>query len=371
MTAAMEETPTSSETKEALIEQITSRREEQKNAVQERKTNEIHVRQYAEDSEQVGAGSEGEEEADDREQEEKGTSFQFTLGDEIFDVDENAEFEFKADGKSVRMTLREMRDAAAGGVAVRNRMRALSEERKKLFTPYKDFSKVASSDPLNALKRVFTSIKQVDPGADLNTFLRALGKQAQSLTQMSTSEREAYQLKRELDETRETLTESERIAKIQEWKQELIGEMGLTEQQVYAWSQKILSDPILGSDIENEEDLFDRVEAFADEVQRQQAVIAALHEYQPNLPANDPLVFELSDLLKQNPDFTEADLKEVAEGVLNGVKRTKASKALSKRQRSNVIRGHRSPQLQDFSKMPPKDALKAQLLAKRNSQQSK
>lgn len=359
------ETLESADIKDSLIAQFKQKKEES-NAFQKQEADEVHVREPAEDSEQMDSGIEEEEDAD---YSEKVKTFRFQVGDESVDVDENAEFEFKADGKNIRMTLKEMRDAAAGGVAVRNRMRILSEERKKLLDPYKNFSNIAAKDPISALKKVFGSIKGIDPKADLNQFLVALGKQAQDLTQMSNPEREAYQLRRELDETRETLSESEKFAKVQERKQYLMDEMQLSEDQIYGYGQQLLKDPVLSADIENEEDLFDRIEAFADEVQRQQAVNAALHKRNHKIPANDPLVFELSDLLRKNPDFTESDLDEVVEGILGGLKKSKASKALSKRPRSQAIRGQRSPQSKDYSKMSPKDALKAQLLEKRNSQQ--
>lgn len=374
MTTAVEEEVTSADTKEHLIEQIRNKREERiqgkEDAFQKQKADEIHVRQTSEDSESMGGGVEEPEAASYSESEEKGKSFQFSLGEKNFDIDENAEIEFKADGKPVKMTLKEMRDAAAGGVAVRNRMRQLAEEKKNLYAAYDNFHSIAEKDPLTALKKVFSVIKQVDPNADVNKFLVGLGKQAQSLTQMSPSERKAYQLEKELDETRESLTETEKLAKIQEMKQELIGEMGLTEEQVYSFGQQILSNPTLAESIKSEEDLFDRIGDLADEVQRQQAVVSALHKFDPKIKKNDPLVFELSSILEKNPDFDESDLQEVVEGVLNGVKKSNASKVLSKRHRSNVVRGYAQNRT-DFSKMPVKEALKAQILNKRNSQQNK
>jgi len=373
MTAQMEEV-TREESKASLIDQLHEKREQQdqereKNAFQEQKADEIHVRESSEDSQRMGGGSEEEEETHDSEREEKGKSFLYSLGEEEGEIDENAIFELKADGKTMKMTLKEMRDAAAGGVAVRNRMRQLSDERKKLYTPYKDFYNIASKDPLGALKKVFSAIKQVDPKADMNSFLVGLGKQAQSLAKMSPSERKAYQLEKELDETRETLTESERIAKIQDLKQELIGEMGMSEEQVFDFGQRILSDPTLAETVKNEEDLFDRIGDLHDEIERQQAVIAALQKHDPKLEGNDPLVFELSALLEKNPDFDESDLEEIAEGILKGVKKSNVSRVLSKRQRSNAVRGYKAKQQPNYSRMAPKDALKQQILQKRNSQQ--
>ena len=373
VTMEMEEAPSSTEVKDALMQQIQDRKipnqREGKDAVQEQETDEVDVREQARHGEQMGEGGEEEEEASYSEEQGFGKSLQFQVGDELIDVAEDAMIEFKADGKKIKMTLAEMRDAAAGGTAVRNRMRELAEEKKKIFTPYKNFSKVASSDPMNALKRVFGSIKQIDPETDFNQFLRNLGKQAQSLTQMSPSDRKAYELERELNETREKYTEKELLQNIQERKQELTGEYDLTEDQIYGYGQQILSDPALSASIQNESDLFDRIEDLADEVDRQKAALGALRKFDGKLTHTDPLVFELSTLLEKNPDFNEQDLEEIAEGVLSGVKRSKASKALSRRkQKSQVIRGRKSPQSQDLSKMSPKDALRHQILNKRNGQ---
>lgn len=353
---------TAEESKESLMQQIHEKKEE-RNAIQEQEADEVHVQEYSRDREPMGEGGEEEEESDS---EEKLQGFRYSLGDEQFDIDENAVFEIKADGKPVKMTLKEMRDAAAGGVAVRNRMRSLAEDRKKLYDPYKNFANIAETDPLVALKKIFSVIKQVEPKADVNKFLVGLGKQAQSLAQMSPSERKAYNLEKELDETRSNLTQSERIAKIQVMKQELSEEMGLNDEQITIFSQQILADPTLASSVKNEEDLFDRIGDLADEIQRQQAVITALHKFEPSLKKNNPLVFELSSLLEKNPDFDEDDLEEIAEGVLKGVKKSKAASVLSKRQRSNVVRGYKSDTNRpDYSRMSPKEALMAQLLAKK------
>lgn len=367
---AVEESVSSEQAKSNLLEQIYEKRvlesQEKKDAIQEQETDEVSVRKYAEDGEQMGERVEEGRETDDSEQEEKGKSFQFSIGDEVIDIDENAVVEIKADGKPIKMTLKEMRDAASGGVAVRNRMRILADERKKLHAPYKNFTFLSESDPLGALKKVFYAIRQIDPKADLNKFLKGLGKQAQNLTQMSPSEQKAYTLERELNDTRENLTESQRIAKVQEMKQELIGEMGLSEEQVYSFGQQLLSNPTLAEGIKTEEDLFDRIGQLADEVQRQQAVLTALHKFDAQVKKNDPLVFELSSILEKNPDFDESDLEEIAQSILQGVKKSKASKFLSKRQRSSAVRSL-SPK-QSYSNMTPKEALRAKILEKRKSQ---
>jgi len=356
----------SEEIKESLIEQLTERREGHTEDAGQEETKQ-NSSQGDVGEEDFGEGHEEQEAT--HQNEEEGKKFTFSLGENEVDVDENAELEFKADGKTVRMSLKQMRDSAAGGVAVRNRMRQLAEEKKKVFTPFQDFSKLSSKDPLTALKKVFKAIESVDENADFDKFLVGLGKQAQSLTQMSDSERKAYELERELDETRETLSETDRLAKIRGLQQELVTERNMTEDQIYRFSNSILENPALAKDIKSEEDLFDRVGDLADEVERQQAVKEALHKFDKRIANDDPLVFELSRILSNNPDFTETDLEEIAEGVLSGVKKSKASMNLSRKQRrSNAVKGKSNRNI-DPSRLPPKDSLKAQILEKKKSQQ--
>lgn len=368
METQMEEPQTSEDIKASLIQQMQNKREERESSGVNQDT-ETESDQETESDVIEHEGSGVEVEAEDLgETQEKGKTFTFQLGEEEIEIDENAIFTLKADGKPVQMTLKEMRDSAAGGVAVRNRMRMLADEKKKLYTPYKDFSKLADSDPLSALKKVFGVIKGIDPQADLNKFLVGLGKQAQNLTQMSPSERKAYELEQELTETRSNLTETERLAQVKERTQVLKSELGLSEKEIYSFGQQLLSDPNLGPTIQNEQDLFDGIEDLGDEIQRQKAVITALHKVDDKISNTDPLVFELSTLLSQNPDFDEQDLNEIVQGVLNGVKRSRASQVLSKRPRSNVLKAkaNRAP---DYSKLPPKESLMAQILDKKKSQQ--
>jgi hypothetical protein len=133
-------------------------------------------------------------------QEKEGRTFKFQKADSNFEVDDDATLEFTADGQPMKMTLREMRDAAAGGVAVRNRMRKLAEEKKALQDPYKDFSKTYKSDPFNSLKKVFNAIQKVDPAVNFNEFIADLGLQAQNMAQMQPSERKALLAQNELKE---------------------------------------------------------------------------------------------------------------------------------------------------------------------------
>ena len=268
------------------------------------------------------------------------------------------------------MTLKEMRDAAAGGIAVRNRMRQIAEERKALFEPYKDFGRVSKEDPLGALQKMFGLIQKVDPNADFNEFIADLAKQAQSVAQMEPAARKAYQLEKQLKDHEEKLSETEQLARIGELKHELMNETGLPEEKIFEFGQHILKNPVLAETVKNEEDLMERIGDLAEEVEMQKASYEALRKHKPDISPRDPLIFELSNLLKQNPDFDEKDLEEIAAEVMGSVQKAKASQKLSKKQRAwTGTRDADSPP--DFSKMKPVDALRWQIENKRKLQQQK
>lgn len=358
--------------KDQLIQKREEKGEEVKNAFQEQEADEVHVQPDAKTSERVGKGSEREEETDDSEEEseeESVSKFSFKKGEDSFDVDEDAEFELKADGKIRKVTLKELRDYAAGGIAVRNRMRQLADEKKKIHAPFVDFSKVSKNDPLGSLKKVFSAIKEVDPEADFKGFLRDLGTQVQQQAKMSPAERKAYELEGQLKEKEEALTNTQRLQMIKELEQEVMETYELDQEQVASFGDLILNDPELAKTVRNEKDLFDRIGEFADEVDRQQASFDALSKVSKKIKPRDPLVLELSSVLKKNPDFDSDDLQEIADQIVNGVEKTKASQKLSKKQRSRAI-SKRDSSTPNYSKMKPAEALKHQLLEKRKKQQA-
>jgi hypothetical protein len=303
----------------------------------------------------------------------KGKTFRFTKGEENFEIDEDAEFEFLADKRPVKMTMKQMRDAAAGGIAVRNRMRQIAEEKKSLLDPYKEFSKSYKEDPFNALKKVFKSVQAVDPEANFDEFIASLGKQAQSVAQMDPNARKAYLLEKELKEANGRVTEAEQMQNLAKLKQELIEETGLPDEKIFKFGQQILSNPVLAATVKNEEDLIARIGDLAEEIEMQKASHEALRKYDSGISPRDPLVFELSNLLKQNPDFDERDLEDVAKGVLGSVQKTQASERLSKKQRPWISgsRGKTTSSNPDYSRMTPFQALKHQIENKKKQQLQK
>ena len=347
---------------ESLKAQILQK-QEVKHAVQEPKTGELHVRKPSGNSQEMGQGSERERDANDpSENQRKG--FRFSKGETSWDIDDDAELEFVADKKPMKMTLREMRDAAAGGVAVRNRMRQLAEEKRSLHDPYKDFSKNYKADPLNALKKVFGAVQKVDPDANFNEFISELGKQAQNLSQMEPSARKAHMLEKELEEANNKVTDAQRVNRLSELKQDLVEQTGLPDEKIFHFGQEILNNPVLAKTVKNEEDLIERIGDLALEVEMQKASHTALRKYKSDISPRDPLVFELSNLLKENPDFDDRDLEEIAHSVLGTVQKARASQKLSKKQNRSFV-GSRSDSEPDFSRMSSFEALKYQIEMKK------
>jgi hypothetical protein len=300
--------------------------------------------------------------------EEKRNGFMFSKGEKKWQVDDDAEFQFMADKQPIKMTLKEMRDAAAGGVAVRNRMRQLSEEKKTFREPFQEFSRTAKDDPLGALEKMFVAIQKVDPDASFSDFLNDLAAQAQKVARMEPNARKAYQLEKKLRDQEEKLSESEQLVKINELKQELMNEMRLPEEKIYEFGQHILNHPVLSQGVETEEDLMERIGDLAEEIEAQKASFEALRKYKSDMSPRDPLIFELSNLLKSNPDFNQQDLDEIAAEVLGTVQRAKASQKLSKRQRAySGTRTSEAPP--DYSRMKPMDALMHQIQEKKKNQQ--
>lgn len=372
MTVSSKPTVDSAKIVENLKQQIIEKREQQKNdkrdvnAIQDREADEINVIHPSDSTQHMGQRDEFEESAHDQE-EQKRKAFKFSKGDQNFEVDEDAEFEFVADKRPMKMTLREMRDAAAGGVAVRNRMRQLAEERKSLLEPYKEFTKVSREDPLGALEKMFKVIKNIDPDADFNEFLQDLASQAQNVAQMEPSARKAYQLERQLKDKETRLSEAEKMSRIGELKQELMEQTGLSEDKVYEFGQHILTHPVLSETVENEEDLMERIGDLAAEVELQTASYQALRKHNANMSPQDPIIFELSNLLRQNPDFDEQDLEDIAAEVMGSVQKAKASQKLSKRHRAvSGLRSSNDPP--DYHNMKPVEALRLQIENKKKQQ---
>lgn len=307
---------------------------EDRNAIQKSKANAVDVLGKTGDGERVGERSESKPQADSPKDNVKKIKFQ--KGEQSWEIDEDALADIKAD-KSVRsLTVKELRDKAAGEIAVENRMRDLSEKRKEQESFIKKFTSVSKTNPAKALEIMIEYAAKSDPELNFNKFIDDLAKQAESLGQMTEAERRAYELDQKLKEKDAILKDKENEENFNSLRENFVQTAEISHETFDNYAEMILQDPVLSREIKSSEDLVNRIDDFHFEVCAQQAAHAALSTAVKGLPKDDALVFDLADVLKQNPDWEPEDVIEVAQGILKEQKRNNAAQTLSRKQRSTV-----------------------------------
>lgn len=102
----------------------------------------------------------------------------FRKGDQSLELDDDYEVEFMADKRPTKLTLRELKDRAAGDIAVKNRMHSLAEEKKRIQSTFKQFTDIAREDPLAALEFISGKAKESDSEFEYVKYMEKLGEQA-------------------------------------------------------------------------------------------------------------------------------------------------------------------------------------------------
>jgi hypothetical protein len=263
--------------------------------------------------------------------------YSFKKGEHSFDIDEDAEIEFMADKAPVKMTLKELKDRAAGDVAIKNRMHALAEEKKKVQATLKEFTSLSKKDPLKALEFISRQAKEADSEFEYDKYLAALADQADKLSQMTEDELKYYKTEKKLEEVEGELSQEKQAALISQMRQESIARLDIEESQFNEAAQRILNNEELMSQIESEDQFFQTVEEMVTEAKAQVMAVKAINRIDPALGTNQSLIFELADWIQDNPDFTESDIQEIVAGVFDGDVRQSAEQRLSNRQRANSI----------------------------------
>ncbi len=261
----------------------------------------------------------------------------FKKGDQSFDIDEDAEIEFMADKAPVKMTLKELKDRAAGDVAIKNRMHALAEEKKKVQATLKEFTSLSKKDPLKALEYLSKQANEADSEFEYDKYLAALADQADKLSQMSETELKSYKTEKRLEEVEGELSQEKQTALISQMRQESIARLEIEEPQFNEAAQRILNNEELMSQIDTEQQFFQTVEDMVTEAKAQVTAVKAITRIDPALSTNQALIFELADWIQDNPDFTETDIQEIVAGVFEGDVRQSAEQRLSNRQRANTL----------------------------------
>lgn len=236
----------------------------------------------------------------------------FTKGDQKLELDDDYEMEFMADKKPARLTLRELKDRAAGDIAVKNRMHSLAEEKKRVQGTFKEFAQLAKTDPLAALEYISNKAKESDSEFEYTMYLEKLADQAEKLGQMDDKERKAWELEKKLAKAEQDLSHKERTEAVVLRKQEMLADYpGIGDQQFSQMVDAVLSNDYLSEGLEDENDVMDRVEELIQETLTQRDIISVIREINSDHINDNDLIFSLSDQLRQNPDLDEDDVRDI------------------------------------------------------------
>lgn len=291
----------------------------------------------------------------------------FKKGDQSFELDDDFEIEMMADKQPVKLSLRELKDRAAGDIAVKNRMHALAEEKKRVQSTFKEFADLAKKDPLGALEFISNKAKEADSEFEYNRYIEKLAEQAESLGKMDDKDRKALELEKKLKKAEQDLSQKERQQAVVLRKQEMLSdypEIGDSE-----FGQMV--DAVLGNDellegLTDEHDIMDKVEELIQETLTQRDIMSVIKEINPAHLNDNQLIFSLSDQLRQNPDLDEEDVRDILRELISSNKSKSSQKerdiqTLSSKQRQ-------ATPVQQFREQSadPYELLKQKLLEKKD-----
>lgn len=316
---------------ESLHQQL---KDDRSNAIQKQNASKVDVGEQAGDGEGMAGGDTVNQKSSGEKKE--GKKIRFSKGEQIWDIDEDAIAEIKADKAIKNLSAREMRDKASGEIAIENRMREVAERKKDQDAFLAKFNKTAKTDPIKALEQMIEYASTTDPELNFNSYVNALIKQSEALGQMSDAEKKAWDLNRKLVEKEQIIKDKEDSENFDTLREDFVSEAGISTNEFDRMAQVILDDPHMSKDVKSTEDLFKVVEEFHFEVQAQNVAYGALSRVSRGIDRVDPLVFDLADVLKQNPDFTQQDVLDIAKEIYSGADRENAAKTLSRKQRNTV-----------------------------------
>lgn len=263
-------------------------------------------------------------------------------GDQQFEIDDDFEFEVMADKKPVKMKFRELRERAAGDVAIKNRMHSLAEEKKRVQSTLREFTRLANEDPLGALEFISERAKESDSEFEYQKYLEKLADQAEKLGKMDDKERKSLELEKKLKKAETELSTKERQARIVERKESLLSDYPIDDSQLSDMVEAVLNSDELLAGAENESDVMDRVEELIQETLTQRDIMTVIGETNPKYLNDDNLIFTLSDQIRQNPDLDEADIRDIIRDIIGEddsrqeSERLRDAKTLSRKQRQSA-----------------------------------
>jgi hypothetical protein len=306
---------------------------------------------------------------DKRETAPQAKKFIFKKGDQSYEIDDDFELEIMADKRLTKMTLRELKDRAAGDVAVKNRMHSLAEEKKKVQATFREFTDLAKKDPLGALEYISNKAKETDSEFEYNKYIEKLADQAEKLGKMDEKERKAWELEKKLTKAEQDLSQRDRENAVAQRKQEILEkhpEIG--DQQFGQMVEAVLNNEELLEDAESEDDVMEKVEELIEETLTQKDIMSVIEEINPAHLNNTDLIFALSDQLRRNPDLDEEDVRDIVRELIQPAIAVPTSD--EERKRDIRVLSNKARQADPVSRLrtqvsDPFDSLKQQLLERK------
>lgn len=296
----------------------------------------------------------------------------FKKGDQSLELDDDYEIEFMADKRPTKLTLRELKDRAAGDIAVKNRMHALAEEKKRVQTTFKQFSDLAKKDPLGALEFISQKAKESDSEFEYSQYLEKLAEQAEKLGQMDEKERKAWELEKKLAKAEQDLSHKERVEAVVLRKQELLADYPeIGDQQFASMVDAVLSSEELLEGLESESDVMDKVEELIQETLTQKDIMSVIRDINPEHLNDNALIFSLSDQLRQNPDLDEEDVRDIVRELIGKRERVQRAPAPTERDRDIRTLSNKARQATPESSLRTQGASSYDLLAQQLMERKK
>jgi hypothetical protein len=295
----------------------------------------------------------------------------FRKGDQTLELDDDFELEMMADKRPVRLTLRELKDRAAGDVAVKNRMHALAEEKKRVQSTFKEFADLAKKDPLAALEFISNKANESDSEFEYNKYIEKLAEQAEKLGKMTDEQRKAHELEKKLNKAEENLSRKERTEAVVLRKQEMLADYpGIGDSEFGQMVDAVLSNDELLEGLDNEHDVMNKVEELIQETLTQRDIMSVIQEINPAHLNDNQLIFSLSDQLRQNPDLDEEDVRDIVRELIAPAQRAYAPRVDQRAQDIRTL-SNKQRQAMPVSRMreqnvSPYQLLEQQLLEKRD-----
>lgn len=259
----------------------------------------------------------------------------FRKGDSSFELDDDYELEFMADKRPTKLTLRELKDRAAGDIAVKNRMHSLAEEKKRVQSTFKQFAELAKTDPLAALEFISGKANESDSEFEYSKYIEKLAEQAEKLGNMDPKERKALELEKKLAKAEQDLSHKERQEAVVLRKQELLSDYPeIGDSQFGQMVDAVLSNEDLLEGLNDEHDVMNKVEELIQETLTQRDIITVIREINSDHVGDNDLIFTLSDQLRQNPDLDEDDVRDIVREII-GPKQALQQEALQNKRMSD------------------------------------